>query len=197
MAVPGRIGAVLIGRNEGERLVRALAAAGPQVDCMVYVDSGSTDSSVAVAENTGAVIVQLDMAQPFTAARARNTGLSRLLEDGHFDFVQFTDGDCELQPGWIDTARAFLEAMPQAAVVHGRRRERFPEATHLQLVVRLGMGPAGRGRRESCGGDALMRVAALQAGRRVQPNIDRRRGARDVRASAPAGWQIWCLSTMR
>jgi glycosyltransferase involved in cell wall biosynthesis len=129
MAVPGRIGAVLIGRNEGERLVRALAAAGPQVDCMVYVDSGSTDSSVAVAENTGAVIVQLDMAQPFTAARARNEVFRACWRTGRFDYVQFIDGDCELQPGWIDTARAFLDAMPQAAVVHGRRRERFPEAT--------------------------------------------------------------------
>jgi GT2 family glycosyltransferase len=192
MAVPGRIGAVLIGRNEGERLVRALAAAGPQVDCMVYVDSGSTDSSVAVAENTGAVIVQLDMAQPFTAARARNTGLSRLLEDGHFDFVQFTDGDCELQPGWIDTARAFLEAMPQAAVVHGRRRERFPEATvYNWLCDREWDRPVGQAR--SCGGDALMRVAALQQVGGYNPTLIAGEEPEMCVRLRQAGWQIWCI----
>ena len=45
--VPDRVGFVVIGRNEGERLVRcldSLKSAGAAE--IVYVDSGSTDGSV-------------------------------------------------------------------------------------------------------------------------------------------------------
>ena len=70
-------GAVIIGRNEGARLVAALQAAAPQVDVIVYVDSGSTDNSVAEAENAGAIVLHLDTSRPFTAARARNAGLEK------------------------------------------------------------------------------------------------------------------------
>ena len=43
------IGAVIIGRNEGARLERSLQALAGQVAQIVYVDSGSTDGSVAAA----------------------------------------------------------------------------------------------------------------------------------------------------
>ena len=49
------IGAVAIGRNEGDRLRRCLTSLEGQCDRMVYVDSGSTDGSVAFAKG----IVQL------------------------------------------------------------------------------------------------------------------------------------------
>jgi len=39
-------GAVVIGRNEGARLVRCLDALAGQASPVVYVDSGSTDGSV-------------------------------------------------------------------------------------------------------------------------------------------------------
>ena len=65
------VGVVVIGRNEGERLRRCLesvVAAGRHV---VYVDSGSTDDSVAMAQARGVDVVALDMSLPFTAARAQ------------------------------------------------------------------------------------------------------------------------------
>ena len=46
----------------------------------MYVDSGSTDGSLAAAAAAGAGIVQLDMSRPFSASRGRNAGLARLLE---------------------------------------------------------------------------------------------------------------------
>ncbi|MEO0691400.1 MAG: glycosyltransferase, partial [Pseudomonadota bacterium] len=49
MSVPATIAAVAIGRNEGERLVRCLTSLAGQVERLVYVDSGSTDGSVAAA----------------------------------------------------------------------------------------------------------------------------------------------------
>jgi glycosyltransferase involved in cell wall biosynthesis len=71
-----RTGLVAIGRNEGERLRRCLISAQGVYDHVVYVDSGSSDDSVALAESFGAVVVVLDTARPFTAARARNAGFA-------------------------------------------------------------------------------------------------------------------------
>ena len=155
-------GAVIIGRNEGERLVRCLASVVPVVDRAVYVDSGSSDGSVAAARAAGVEVVELDVTLPFTAARARNAGLARLAEGGAPEFVQFIDGDCEIRPDWIGTARAFLDRNPQVAVVFGRRRERFPEASRWnRLIDREWDGPAGKAR--ACGGDSLMRAGPLVA----------------------------------
>ena len=73
---------------------------------MVYVDSGSTDGSVATARSLGAEVVQLDLRIPFTAARARNAGLAKLRTVApNVEFVQFVDGDCEVRDGWLATAR--------------------------------------------------------------------------------------------
>ncbi|WP_366141552.1 glycosyltransferase family A protein [uncultured Paracoccus sp.] len=127
---PAMVAAIVIGRNEGERLVACLTSLQGQAAPIVYVDSGSTDGSITAASRLGAQVLQLDTSIPFTAARARNTGLQHLLDQGHGEgLVQFVDGDCQIEPAWIDTARAALAADPQLGVVAGRRRERFPEAS--------------------------------------------------------------------
>lgn len=191
MAEP-RIGAVLIGRNEGARLLACLASVGGQVGRMVYVDSGSTDGSVAAATEAGAVVVDLDLSRPFTAARARNEGLDRLLADGPLDYVQFIDGDCELREGWIETAQAFLDENPDVAVVHGRRRERFPEASVYNALCDWEWDrPLGEAK--SCGGDALMRVAALQAVGGYNPTLIAGEEPEMCVRLRAAGWRIWSL----
>ena len=53
----GSLGAVVIGRNEGARLVACLESLSSGVRPLVYVDSGSTDGSVAAAVAAGAVVV--------------------------------------------------------------------------------------------------------------------------------------------
>ena len=114
------------------------------------------------AEAAGAQIVALDMDRPFTAARARNAGLARIVaQDDPPEYVHFIDGDCVLQPGWLAQARAFLDAHPQVVAVCGRRRERYPHATvYNRLCDAEWNTPVGEAR--ACGGDALMRVAALE-----------------------------------
>lgn len=93
-------GAVIIGRNEGERLRACLLSVLPSVRQAVYVDSGSTDGSVAMAAAMGADVLALDMGLPFTAARARNAGYRRLLTlHPEIRFVQFIDGDCQVVAG--------------------------------------------------------------------------------------------------
>ena len=65
---------VVIGRNEGERLRRCLAQVQGCGHLIVYVDSGSVDSSVALAKEFGVHVVELDSSRPMSAARARNAG---------------------------------------------------------------------------------------------------------------------------
>ena len=156
-----RVDAVVIGRNEGARLVACLASLQGRVRRIVYVDSGSSDGSPEAAEAAGATVVPLDLSRPFTAARARNAGLAVLEADPQAAaLVQLVDGDCMVDPGWLPAATAFMQAHPQAVVVAGRRRERFPQASVWNRLCdrewNTPIGPA-----LACGGDALMRRAAL------------------------------------
>jgi glycosyltransferase involved in cell wall biosynthesis len=157
-----KIGVVAIGRNEGQRLRVCLTSALRDAQQVVYVDSGSSDDSVALAKSLGATVVQLDLSIPFTAARSRNAGFSKLLELApDLDAVQFVDGDCEIVEGWIANAKEQLRAKPQAAVVCGRRRERYPDKTIYNRLCDLEWNtPIGIAK--SCGGDALIRVEAFK-----------------------------------
>lgn len=156
-------GVVVIGRNEGERLGPCLQSATQASDRVIYVDSGSKDGSVALARTFGIDVIELDATLPFTAARGRNAGFTRmraLWPDTQF--VQFIDGDCELDPHWIDAALAGIAKDARTAVVFGRRRERYPNQTAFNHVCDMEWdGPAGPA--ESCGGDALVRVEAMLA----------------------------------
>lgn len=157
-----RAAAVVIGRNEGTRLVRCLESLTADFETVVYVDSGSSDGSVATAKALGARVVELDPGKPFTAARARNEGLFRLTEGTEPpEYVQFLDGDCELQPGWLQASLGAITDAANLAVVCGRRRERTPAASPYNQLADLEWDtPVGEAR--ACGGDALMRVEALQ-----------------------------------
>jgi hypothetical protein len=106
-------------------------------------------------------VLALDMSTPFTAARARNEGFACLhLCCRQMQLVQFVDGDCEVDAGWLASAQAFLEQHPEVAVVCGRRRERFPQHSVYNLLCDLEWDtPVGEAR--ACGGDALMRADAL------------------------------------
>lgn len=153
------LGIVVIGRNEGERLVRCLnSIAGYPA---IYVDSGSTDGSVAAARGLGVGVEELDLNTPFTAARARNAGWRALLAvHPELTFVMFVDGDCEVVPGWIAAAMEALAANPNLAAVCGRRRERHPDASPYNLLCDMEWDtPVGPAR--ATGGDAVFRISAL------------------------------------
>lgn len=156
------VAVVVIGRNEGDRLKRCLWSLPAGVAGVVYVDSGSTDGSVEFARSTGATVVELDMSVPFTAARARNAGFERAMErHGGVSYVQFIDGDCELADGWIRAALHEIEAGRSIAVVCGRRREMFPDASAYNRLCDMEWDtPVGDA--DACGGDALFRVAAFR-----------------------------------
>lgn len=143
------------------------------------------------AQATGAAVVELDMQLPFTAARARNAGWQRLVEMvPEIEAVQFVDGDCELEAGWLQAAARFLADNPAAAVVCGRRRERFPEASRYNAMCDAEWNtPVGRAR--ECGGDAMMRLAALAAVGGFDPAIVAGEEPELCGRLRAEGWGIW------
>ncbi len=187
-----RIGIVAIGRNEGERLKRCLASITSGMP-VVYVDSNSTDGSTVFARGTGAIVVDLDLTRPFTAARARKEGFEALIR-AHpaIEFVQFVDGDCEFEAGWIEQAAAFLDTQPDVAVVCGRRRERFPGASYFNHLCDLEWNtPVGEAM--ACGGDSLMRVSSYLSVGGFDPTMvagEEPELCRRVRATGGRIWRI-------
>lgn len=153
--------AVVIGRNEGERLRNCLQSVRSDVAISVYVDSGSSDSSIQVALGMNVHVVNLNMDRPFTAARARNAGFTQALElIPNIDFIQFVDGDCEVQSGWLGTAHEYLLANPNVAAVCGRLREKFPERSIYNRLCDLEWDtPIGA--TKACGGIAMIRASAM------------------------------------
>lgn len=198
MTVPGHrppvVDAVAIGRNEGARLIRcldSLRSAG--LRHVVYVDSGSSDTSIAEAEARGAIVVRLDLSRPFTAARARNAGVEALPAGADAaDFIQFIDGDCAMDPAWLGRGAAFLQDHPQAAVACGRLREIAPEASiYNRLIDREWDTPVGQTR--ACGGIALFRSRAFREAGGFDPGLIAGEEPELCLRLRRAGWQIWRL----
>lgn len=162
-AAGGGIAVVAIGRNEGERLRACLSSVLRFASLVVYVDSNSTDDSVAMARALGVEVIVLPPNVAFTAALARNAGWRRAIELApQVEFIQFVDGDCAVVDGWMPQAHNFLGAHPDVVAVCGRRRERHPERSIYNLLCDFEWAsPIGEAR--SCGGDVMMRAAALQA----------------------------------
>jgi GT2 family glycosyltransferase len=165
------VGVVVIGRNEGERLRRCLLSVQGMACAIVYIDSGSTDGSVANAGALGAEVVELDSSIPFSAARARNAGLERLVElSPGAEFVLFVDGDCEVAERFAALGRQALLDDVRVAAVAGRLRERFPERSIYNRLCDMEWHvPAGEVK--SCGGIALFRVRALRETGGFNPRV--------------------------
>jgi glycosyltransferase involved in cell wall biosynthesis len=153
---------VIIGRNEGQRLVRCLDSVRAMcgVDGIVetiYVDSGSTDGSPARAAAAGVKVVAVEAARP-TAALGRNAGWRA----ASGEFVLFLDGDTVLHPDFFRVALDAISADGTVAGVWGHRREIHPERSIYNRVLDLDWIFAA-GFTEYCGGDVLMRRKALES----------------------------------
>jgi glycosyltransferase involved in cell wall biosynthesis len=152
---------VVIGRNEGSRLVRCLKSIqgihdfGAKIE-IIYADSGSTDGSPEAAESFGAKVIVLNTDRP-TAALGRETGWRM----ASFDFVLFLDGDTILDPDFPARALSIITADPTLAAVWGHLREINPKASIYNRVLDLDwIYPVGE--TDLCGGNVLMRRQALE-----------------------------------
>ena len=154
-----QVGIVVIGRNEGDRLKRCIRSLVDQnVEFIIYVDSGSTDDSVAFSLSQGVIVEELDSSVPFTMARGRNIGFARLISLWpNIPYIQFVDGDCEVDLNWISHGISFLNSHPQVVSICGFRSERNPDASLYNRLIDLEwQGPIGK--ILACGGDALYRT---------------------------------------
>lgn len=155
-----KVSVVVIGRNEGDRLAQCLEALlqeardSEHILEMIYVDSQSTDNSVAIAQDLNLRTHQLAGAP--SAAAARNAGWK--LSKG--DLILFLDGDSILQPNFLSRAvDAFT--MPNVAVVYGRCRELQPYRSIYSRACDLDWQMFPPGPVPYCGGNALIRRASL------------------------------------
>jgi glycosyltransferase involved in cell wall biosynthesis len=160
---------VVIGRNEGARLVRCLesvkAAAGDADQTeIIYVDSASSDGSAARASELGATVIEITGGR-MSAARARNAGWQK----ASAPLIFFLDGDTVLQPGFVQKAVAEF-ANASVMVVWGHRRELHPEASVYNRVLDLNWIYAA-GLTDFCGGDAIMRREALEKAGGFNPDL--------------------------
>jgi GT2 family glycosyltransferase len=168
---PGPVAFVAIGRNEGRRLEVCLTSLKSASDRVVYVDSGSTDGSVAFARSIGAEVVELDMSTPFTAARARNAGYAHAKATWPDLFaVHFIDGDCELVTDWLPLAVDALSADEKLGIVAGWLKERHRDDSVYNMMCDVEWHqPAGP--MEACGGIMLVRVRAFDEVSGFNPKV--------------------------
>ncbi|MEL6821712.1 MAG: glycosyltransferase [Calditrichota bacterium] len=129
-----------------------------------YVDGGSTDMSIELAQNAEIdEVITLRHPHP-TPGRGRNAGYRA----GHAPFIQFLDADTMLDPEWFNKALSRMQG--QFGAIIGRRRERYPERnlyhriTHLEWELMAGKNGYSyeEGPCRSFGGDALVRRQALE-----------------------------------
>lgn len=186
------LGAVAIGRNEGDRLKACLRSLVPLCERVVYVDSGSGDDSVAFARSLGVAVVELDTSVPFTAARARNAGAEALLAGGDLDLVQFVDGDCRVEPGWLEAGIAALQADPGLGLVTGWRSEIHPTASVYNQMCQVDWHrPAGP--ITTCGGDMMVRAAAFRQVGGFDPIVIAAEDDEFCLRLGKAGWRLMRL----
>lgn len=167
-----RIGAVVIGRNEAPHLALCLQSLHGHIAAIVYVDSGSTDGSPAIAAKYADHVLELDPAQPFTAARGRQEGVELLCrEQPGIEFVQFVDADCEVVESWWIEAVSALDSADAPAVVFGRCRERNVAHNVYARLLDMEFGFSTAADNVAGGGIAMFRLAAYQAVGGFDPRI--------------------------
>ena len=127
---------------------------------VVLADSGSTDRTVAIAQEFPINIVQL--ANP--AERCCGAGAQLAYQHTNAEYFYLLDGDMTLHPEFLKEGISFLEENPEMAAVGGRVIERHTEAAEFQIraanLDRESHWKAGSVDRLDCGG--LYRVAAIK-----------------------------------
>lgn len=185
---PIDVSVVVIGRNEGKRLEQCLlsvaqAAWGNTRHEMIYVDSKSTDASMALAQSLGASTLLLDDASP-CAAKARNIGW----QSARGDFVLFLDGDTQLHPDFVQLALNTLQDEKLCAVWGHRRESRPEQSTYTKVLDLDWIYPAGR--TLYFGGDVLVRRSALAQVNGFDPSLKAGEEPELCARLRACGWEI-------
>jgi glycosyltransferase involved in cell wall biosynthesis len=160
-----RLSVVVIARNEERHIGQCLDALMHALQSMpgtpvILVDSGSTDRTVEIA-SAYPVEIYSYAGPVYSAAAGRRVGFERT----DTRYVLFVDGDCCIEPGWIEVALRQLEHDQSAAVVYGARREVFEGTTGEAAAA----APAAK--EYGLGGNALYRAGVLRSAGGFNPYL--------------------------
>jgi tetratricopeptide (TPR) repeat protein len=112
-------------KNEAKNLGRCLASVKPYVDELIIVDTGSTDDTVAIAQQYGATVSHFEWSNDFAAAR----NYASTLATG--DWILTLDADEELI---VHSKSDFLNALRTGIAYILVRREYGIHDTELQVI---------------------------------------------------------------
>ncbi len=152
------VSVVVIGLNGEDHLsscLKSVLALSLPPDEIIYVDSGSSDKRVEVAQHFPLLIIQLNTLRT-TPGLCRNQGLSRCKSE----FVQFVDGDMCLESSWLSAALPVIINNPKIGSKFGRVRELgrsvFDRTVSVDWTFRTS------GQTSSPGSGGLSRTSALK-----------------------------------
>jgi glycosyltransferase involved in cell wall biosynthesis len=160
-----RLALVMIARDEGPRIARALKSARPHVDRMIVLDTGSTDDTATVAAACGAELHAFSWCDDFSAARNAALAHSDAAWNLILDADEWIDGRAEAlgvgtlppnprapfigqlqvasqiaQDGAIGEARSWIaRILPRGVLYQGRIHEQPQSGLPIvRLPIRVG-----------------------------------------------------------
>ena len=111
---------VIIGKNAQETIARLLNSVCANllpylVSEIIYVDSASTDRTIAIVSQYPVTIVQLSADESLCASAGRYIGSTYATAE----YILFLDSDMELLDGWLQRALREMHKDPSIAVITG------------------------------------------------------------------------------
>lgn len=124
MAPPLRLSVIIPARNAAHYLVHTLPAmvgALPDGCEMIVVDDCSTDDSVGVAEQHGAIVIRLEAAQGLGPGKGRGASAARNagVQAARGDVVAFVDADVKVHQNTLEMLLDSLQTRPEIDAVFG------------------------------------------------------------------------------
>jgi hypothetical protein len=112
---------VIIGRNEERGIAKCIEAAklaAAQIGGaeLLFVDSASTDETVAIVKSLGVCVISLDPSLKLSPSAGRYAGSLR----ANGEFILFIDADTHVYTDFLPTALARLKTDPKLAGLNGR-----------------------------------------------------------------------------
>tara|TARA_B100000315_G_scaffold254356_1_gene295225 strand:- start:254 stop:1171 length:918 start_codon:yes stop_codon:yes gene_type:complete len=109
---------VVIGKNEASNLPRCFSSIKKISQNIVYVDSDSSDNSIEIAKKFDIKIILKVKSSYGTPALSRSVGAKKV----NTKYIQFVDGDMELDTNWPTKAIKRLESNSNIVAVHGYKK---------------------------------------------------------------------------
>jgi glycosyltransferase involved in cell wall biosynthesis len=162
---------VIIGRNEEENIARCIETSIVAANALsepyeiIYVDSASTDESVAIACKYPDSVIRIEPGEWRCAAAGRSIG-TRYAKG---KYIAFFDGDMACDPDWIVKGiQHFRESSETVGVVTGSKEYLIGESSKPLRVTQSFLSPTSISR---FGGSAIISQNALAASGGFDPYL--------------------------